>query len=256
VKKIVLLLVFVFSMFLIAKDVDFTIFTATQGLSVLEVQQSALMENAVNVKTPGYKEVKVVSYSDPGTGRILAKKTNVFKSGGLYETNRALDAAIEGKGFFVLADRTGRMFFTRDGRFQVNINLEVVSLSGGLYLLDENNSVIEIPESSGKIEIDDKGYMYSDEGDVIARMKIANVFDYSKLRSFNNVVFYLNSIDEGQMYVPDSYAIKQGFYEASNVNYNKLMVQMADKNVYNANTQIIQTRLKMMDSVNGLVNQN
>ncbi len=238
-----------------AKEADSTINNSSQALSVSELQQGALMENAVNVKTPGYRTVRIVPYNDPKTGQKIVRRTNIFSSGTLVITNRLFDLAIEGKGFFVLTDGKGRSYLTRDGRFQVNSNLQIVSLAGGLPILDEGDTTIEIPAGT-EIKVDEKGYIYSSESNVITRLKIVDVLNYNKLASFNNVLFYLQEQDRDQLFTAEDFVIKQGSYESSNVDYNKLMVELADKSLYSANTQAIQTRLKMLDSLNGLVNQN
>ncbi len=234
---------------------DYTINNASQALSVSELQQGVLMENAVNIKTPGYRAVKIVSYSDRNSAEKIVRKVNNFSPGPLVLTNRLLDLAIEGLGFFALSDGNGRTYLTRDGRFQVNSDLQVVSVAGGFMLLDESGAPISLANGAD-MKVDNKGYVYNSDGSVIARIKVVNVTDYNKLRSVNNVVFYLEIEDSELMYASDDFIVRQGNYETSNVDYTKLMVDLADKSQYTANTQMIQTRLKMLDSLNGIVNQN
>ncbi|MDD4527314.1 MAG: flagellar basal body rod C-terminal domain-containing protein [Candidatus Margulisbacteria bacterium] len=250
-KKIIVIFVFLLTVIV----ADSTINNASQALSVSELQQGVLMENAINIKTPGYRTIKIVAYNDEKTGKKVVKRTNVFSSGPLVITNRPFDLSIEGSGFFVLSDGRGGVFLTRDGRFQVNSSMQMVSLSGGLFVLDESDSPIGLSGSTA-IQVDSKGYVYGSDGNVITRLKIVNVIGVDKLRSVNNVMFYVDVIDEGQLFIPEDFVIRQGSYESSNVDYNKLMVELADKTLYTANTQMIQTRLKMLDSLNGLVNQN
>lgn len=242
-------------LFIVIFAKDLTINSSAQALSVSEFQQGVLMENAVNIKTPGYRTIKVVSYSEPKTGNKFVRKTNNFTPGPLVITNRPFDLSIEGKGFFVVADEQGRMFFTRDGRFQLNGNMQMVSLAGGMYVLDESDSPIDL--SLGlDIIIDEKGYIYDSNNNVITRLKIVDIYNTNFFRSANNVLFYVVNEDIEQIYIPEGVFVRQGSYESSNVDYNKLMVELADKSLYTANTQMIQTRLKMLDSLNGLVNQN
>lgn len=253
-KKFIIYLL-VISLFSLLFAVDSTINKSSQALSLSELQQGALMENAVNVKTPGFRTIRIVSYTDQVTGQKVARRTNIFSSGALIITNRPFDLGMEGKGFFVLTDAQGRTYYTRDGRFQLNSNMQVVSLAGSLFLMDESDSIISLPNVSD-VKVDEKGYMYTLNSEVIARIKIVDIHNYNKLRSINNVLFYLSLEDEGEVFVAENFNIRQGAFESSNVDYNKLMVDLADKSIYTANTQAIQTRLKMLDSLNGLVNQN
>ncbi len=253
-KKLIMFLLLI-SIFSLVFAVDSTINKSTQALSVSELQQGALMENAVNVKTPGYRTVRIVPYTDQATGQKTVRRTNVFSSGSLIITNRPFDLGMEGKGFFVLSDAQGRVYFTRDGRFQLNSNMQMVSLAGNLFLLDESDSIIGLPGVSD-VKVDEKGYIYNLSSEVITKIKVVDVQNYNKLRSINNVIFYLGLEDEEQLFNAENFNIRQGSYESSNVDYNKLMVDLADKSLYTANTQMIQTRLKMLDSLNGLVNQN
>ena len=252
-KKLIFLLVIIFFSFVFA--VDSIINKSTQSLSVSELQQGAIMENAVNVKTPGYRTVRIVPYTDQETGQKTVRRANVFSSGALIITNRPFDLGMEGRGFFVLTDAQGRIFYTRDGRFQLNSNLQIVSLAGSLFLMDESDSIISLPGISD-VKVDEKGYIYNLNSEVIAKVKVVDVQNYNKLRTINSVLFYLSLEDGEQVFAAQNFNIRQGSFESSNVDYNKLMVDLADKSLYTANTQAIQTRLKMLDSLNGLVNQN
>ncbi|MEI7942226.1 MAG: flagellar basal body rod C-terminal domain-containing protein, partial [Candidatus Riflemargulisbacteria bacterium] len=106
------------------------------------------------------------------------------------------------------------------------------------------------------VKVDEKGYIYNLNSEVIAKVKVVDVQNYNKLRTINSVLFYLSLEDGEQVFAAQNFNIRQGSFESSNVDYNKLMVDLADKSLYTANTQAIQTRLKMLDSLNGLVNQN
>jgi flagellar basal-body rod protein FlgG len=244
--------IFFISILFSSSQLDSIVDTATQALSFHEAKHAVLMENAINIKTPGYRSASLTNYFDPTTGVREYKKNNSFSQGSIVGTSRKLDFAIEGSAFFVLIDNNGRMYFTRDGKFHINNNLELVSISGGLRVLDENNLPITLMLNN-EIIVDENGYVYDTDNNVITRLRIVDIYNKKRLRTANNVLFFLQYEDHSQIYVPEDFAIKQGFYETSNVDYNKLMVEMADKNNYSSNTQIIQTRLKMMEALNGLM---
>src|SRR5689334_18599800 len=59
---------------------------------------------------------------DPGNGAQINAVTTRFDKQGTFDfTDRALDAAIDGKGFFVASDGTDN-FYTRAGNFGVDPN--------------------------------------------------------------------------------------------------------------------------------------
>lgn len=93
-----------------------------------------------------------------GHGAYVQKTDLMFSQSHFYDTDRELDFAIAGEGFFAVQDRWGNVNYTRDGAFamtQVGDNNEwwLVSASGE-YVLDENKQRIQIPFVEGQTKID------------------------------------------------------------------------------------------------------
>ena len=94
-----------------------------------------------------------------------------FPMDSITETNRDLDIAIIGEGFFVCTDATtGELVYTRRGHF--NINAEGRMTSGGTLLIEHptvgyyfNSYALEpaivVPPDTQKILIGDRGYVWS-----------------------------------------------------------------------------------------------
>lgn len=234
---------------------DKTINIIGQGMSVLELKQNILMQNVVNARTPGYKEIKLSQYYDPNKKQFTTKISNIFSIGPMVGSGRDLDFALQDNGFFVVIDAYGDKYLTRDGRFKVNERMELVTMAGEFYVLSEEGNVISLPDANSP-RVDNEGTFYDSNDEPLFALKILDLEDYKKLRSVNNVFFYLDEEDEYFLTIPATVRIRQGFYEGSNIDYNKIMVQMADTNVYSSHTQVIQTRLKMMDSAINLLQQN
>ncbi len=93
-----------------------------------------------------------------GHGAYVQKTDLMFSQSHFYDTERNLDFAIGGEGFFAVQDRLGNVNYTRDGAFamtQVGENGEwwLVSASGE-YVLDNNKERIQIPFIEGEPNVD------------------------------------------------------------------------------------------------------
>ncbi len=115
--------------------------TALSGLNAASADLRVTGNNIANSGTTGFKESRAefsdifatayggVSRTAVGTGTRLAAVTQQFSQGNIDFTGSNLDMALSGKGFFALADSSGRSY-TRDGSFQVDRDGFVVN-SGG-----------------------------------------------------------------------------------------------------------------------------
>jgi flagellar basal-body rod protein FlgG len=110
--------------------------TITSGLNAIAEDQQVLLDNIANANTDGYKRALICSRtigfsgSMPGNVETRAPLRDGIldmSQGKLRRTDRPLDLAIEGEGFFQLEEtRTGQIFYTRFGRFTVNSKGELV----------------------------------------------------------------------------------------------------------------------------------
>ena len=110
----------------------------------------------IKMRTPGTEVssgIKSPSGLEIGSGVRAASTVKVFTSGELMPTNRNLDVAITGEGFFQVTDpSTGQTMYTRDGALQTNVNGELVT-SSGLAL----EPAITIPIDAVNIDIGQDG---------------------------------------------------------------------------------------------------
>ena len=89
-------------------------------------------------------------------GARLAPTVPDMAAGKLVSTNRRLDLAIEGQGFFCVIDaKTKKEAYTRRGRFTTNAAGEIVlKAASGEWVL---TPPITLPKDSSEIEIDGEG---------------------------------------------------------------------------------------------------
>lgn len=236
-------------------SIDKTINISRSGMNYFEHVKMIQMENIVNSKTPGYKELVVTPIYDESVKKIIMKEKNRFTIGPFINSSKPLDFILEDKGFFMVADKAGQLYFTRDGRFEMNRNMELTTVSGKLHVLNMDGSPIEIPGLI-EVKVDSRGIIYEPDGTEVAQLGVAKIRNYAKLKSVNQVFFYLLPEDKDEMIEAEEISIKQGFYEGANIDYMKLLVKMADTTKYSANTQMIQTRLKMIDTIIDIAKQN
>ncbi|MEK6558325.1 MAG: flagellar basal body rod C-terminal domain-containing protein [Candidatus Margulisiibacteriota bacterium] len=242
-------------LFSLGWGVDKTLDIAANAMDVSEMGSEITMENVVNAKTPGYKEVTQYARFNPKTGFQERSRFNKMSIGAFVNTGRALDFALENEGFFVLKDPRGRIFLTRDGRFEINEKRQLIYMAGGFLVLGADLSPIDLPPFTS-FKVDKRGQIYDQENNLLARIGVVKVADTKLLKTPNNVLFYRDDKDKMQLEEVEQASIKQGFYEASNVDYSKTLTKMAATGGYGANVNIIQTRLKMLDTMIEMVNKN
>lgn len=107
-------------------------FTSLSGLKNAETDLRVIAHNIANAETVGFKKSSV-QFADlvatgsstdprrsPGIGSTVAGITQDFVLGPLEQTGRSLDLAIDGDGFFALANPfTGDVSYTRNGNFRL-----------------------------------------------------------------------------------------------------------------------------------------
>jgi flagellar hook protein FlgE len=99
---------------------------ALSGLNAASSDLSVTANNIANANTTGFKEsraefadVFAVGAQNIGNGVSVSSVTQEFAQGGVNFTDRGLDLALSGDGFFTLNDR-GAISYTRAGSFGVD----------------------------------------------------------------------------------------------------------------------------------------
>jgi len=118
-------------------------FTSLSGLRNAETDLRVISHNIANAETVGFKKssaqfadlVASGSATDPrrtaGIGATVSAITQDFALGPLEQTGRSLDIAIDGDGFFALANPfSGDVSFTRNGNFRLLATGEMQDTNG------------------------------------------------------------------------------------------------------------------------------
>lgn len=136
---------------------DASIQALREALAIVDRAQQVIVENITNLNTAGYKkrELRVTSERNERTGLMVpctAHVTAVFTPGALEITERSLDVAIDGEGFFAIVLPDGSTGYTRDGGFHLNADGKIVSGDGCVVVPE-----ITLPSDTLEISIDPCG---------------------------------------------------------------------------------------------------
>jgi len=118
-------------------------YTALSGLKASQTELSVISNNVANVGTTGFKKSAaefgdIVSSSPLQTATVAGQGTRLrgiaqqFTQGGFENSERSLDLAISGQGFFVTRSSASnaQVSYTRNGAFRVDSQRYVVDSSG------------------------------------------------------------------------------------------------------------------------------
>ena len=109
---------------------------ALSGIQAINESLNSTSQNIANAGTYGYKSSRANFSSlvsgDVQTGVMIGSTTqSISKQGGVLNTGRALDASINGRGFFVTKDQnTGQTEYTRVGIFDASKDGFLVDATG------------------------------------------------------------------------------------------------------------------------------
>ena len=187
-----------------------------------------IANNIANISTTGFRREGAVfsEYVQQVTGNSAAGNSlknavsigrvgahfSDFSSGNLNRTGASLDLAIEGDGFFLIGTPSGERL-TRAGAFLTDRDGVLVTMDGH-QVLDDANSLIQIPPDAGLITVGGDGTISAD-GNPLGKVGIVTAKAQTLIRSGDN----LWQVGPGDNFEPvEAPKILQGFLEGSNVN--------------------------------------
>jgi len=199
-----------------------------QSLNAMQMSMDIMgiySENVVGFDKVGYqRKVPVVSSFAEYIGTNALSHNIDNQVGRLVLTENPLDVALSDKGYFQVLNQDGSIELTRDGRFKITkngdlltqTNQKVLSLAGAPIVLPF------VPDDIGKISIGTDG-------------KIA-VFDNQK-RGFITAGT-IGIVSEDGSFVPSN-CVRQGYVESSNVALHNEFIEMATyRRTFQANRQM------------------
>lgn len=188
---------------------SYGIWLSAAGLQTNEYRQTVAANNIANVDTVGFKrdlavmhQRQMASEVDPvqrrfthpmldamGGGVWVQPTVTQFDQGDLETTDKPLDTAIAGDGFFTVSDGD-QTRYTRDGRFTRNAAGEMVSVAsdGRFRAVDQAGQPIVIAPTVETVNIARDGTVFAD-GAPLARLGVVDFADRTLLRKTGGNAF-------------------------------------------------------------------
>jgi flagellar basal-body rod protein FlgG len=233
--------------------------SAATGLSALNTKLDVISNNLANVNTTGFKASRAnfqdlfyIERAAPGTENAIGDKRptglyvglgvqvsgtqNDFTQGTFLNTNRPLDLAVDGIGFFKVKveDTTGNggVAYTRAGNFSLNQDGEIVLATDQGRRLDPsitipNNALSVSISSDGKVNVLTPGNTTPSE---VGQLNLTAFVNPAGLKSVGENLWVETAASgsplDGVPGTDNRGTIKQGFLEASNVDPTFELIEM------------------------------
>lgn len=229
-------------------------YESAAGMMTNEYRQSTLANNIANADTVGFKrdvasfaqrliEAEAGNREGPSAewlnslsgGVWLGATTTDYSEGPFIRTDAPTDAALSGPGFFVV-EQNGQPYYTRDGRFMMDIDGSLRHVTDGARVLGISGAPIIANPRGDTPTFDEEGFVLQN-GAPIGQLGLADFADYSVLRKAGAGRF-----DAGDAEPNGSVAlVKAGFVEGSGVQAVPNMVEMiAASRSYQLNARMVQ----------------
>ncbi|MCL4304980.1 flagellar basal-body rod protein FlgF [bacterium] len=217
------------------------------------VRQDITANNLANTGTAGFKRDRFLleeqvdgsktSATKPLTDSLAASRYVSYVAGPLEPTKAPLDFALQGNGFFVVADDSGT-FYTRNGRFDRNSEGTVVDAQGRR--LQGQGGDITLPP--GTVTLSDDGSV-SVDGTVVDKLRIVEFSAPHQLEKSGESLFSDPRAAAGETEIARPH-VSQGFLEQSNVDAVREMVEMiATARHYEASSRLMMAQDQSLNHV-------
>ena len=257
------------------------LYIASSGMAAQETNVEVISNNIANMRTTGYKrqraEFQDLLYQqlrrsgsttsgqgtlapvgiEIGSGVKTAATPRVMSQGTPTPTEKELDIAVRGEGFFIVNLPDGRTDYTRDGSFERGPDGELVNVDG--YAIQPG---ITVPENATAISISADGTVeaFLDNATTptqLGPLQLARFVNKAGLASAGNNLFLENaSSGAAQIGTPNTGGVGdllQGYLESSNVNsVTEIADLIAAQRAYEMNARVISGADEMMQATSQL----
>lgn len=245
------------------------LWVSKSGLDAQQTGITVISNNLANVNTVGYKKDQAVfqdlmyqKIRQPGgeapvnsvlpsglmigTGVKLAATQKIHTTGSPLRTDKSLDLFIDGAGYFQIQMPDGTTAYTRDGRFQMDANGQVLT-SEGLPLIP----AVTVPANTTSISVSKDGIIGAlvagnTQETNIGTLQLAEFINPAGLEPIGDNL-YRESASSGApaLGAPNSNGLgltEQGALESSNVNVVEELVGLIQtQRAYEMNAKAVET---------------
>ena len=214
------------------------------SIDALERQFDIIAHNMANVGTVGFKRrcnsftqaMAAQTGPEGGADAELSQGAFDFSQGTLVQTDRTLDLALYGKGFFVIESPDGPLY-TRHGIFQTNQNGQIVDTMGRLVAGTAGPLIVPPNADVSEIHVDGAGRVSAGQA-ALGQLRIVEFGDKEpQLSPAGNNCFLAPKSVQAKEAV--DVAVRQGYEEASNVKLvDELVNMIMVSRLYEANMKL------------------
>lgn len=257
------------------------LYIASTGMSAQERNVEVISNNIANMRTTGYKRQRAEfqdllyqtlrragsSTSDQGTvapvgveigsGVRTAATPRIMSQGNVVPTEKELDVAIRGEGFFLVQLPDGRTAYTRDGSFERDSTGQLVNVNGhqiepGITIPNNANSIAIGPDGTVEAFLDNDPLPTQ-----IGQLQLARFVNKAGLESIgDNLYVETGSSGPAQIGEPNTDGmgnLMQGYLEMANVNaVTEIADLIAAQRAYEMNARVISGADEMMQATSQL----
>ena len=247
------------------------------GLSAQDTRLTTIANNLANASTVGFKRDNVVfedllyqikrqpgaqssqnsqlpSGMQLGTGVRVTGTQKEFTEGSIEVTEKSLDVAVVGRGFFEVLLPDGSSAYTRNGQFHLNSNGEVVTGRGYVVqpgLTVPNNAQSITISTDGIVEVALAGQATPSQ---IGTLQVVDFINPAGLQAMGTNLFVETAASGNpQQGTPGTNglgSIEQGALENSNVEVVEELVNMiTTQRTYEMNSKVISTADQMLQFI-------
>ncbi|WP_201829864.1 flagellar basal-body rod protein FlgF [Microvirga zambiensis] len=234
-----------------------SLYVSLSAQVAMERRLNTIANNVANMNTGGFRadEVKfeeILSLAAKENVSFASSGQNFVsrRTGPMTKTDNPLDVAIQGDGWFAFQGPGGPVY-TRDGRFKMNENGDLLTVDG-YRVLDAGGSPIALDPMEGSPTIGRDGTITQGTNQA-GTIGVFNLRDESKLTRFGNSGV-LSSVPGEVVQDFTSNGIQQGFSEGSNVNPVLEMTKMiaVQRSFDSAATMVQESESTFMDAIRTL----
>ena len=246
---------------------DKSIFTALNSMQILKNNQSVVSQNLSNTNVVGYKKDIQANFGSVYLDREKGIDPRVFafsdvgafdnSQGPLNPSERKLDLAIDGDGYFIVKPDGGKLALSRRGDLKVGID-GTLRDNAGAQIFSVDLEPIEIPPYRN-ISIADDGIitiepLNAEPGQQVVVGQIASTKGSEEVKLVKSLDGFIRTEDGGVPEPDQQSRIVSGFLEGSNVkSVDELVSGIEQSRSYEINVKFITTAKELDEAGSSLM---
>jgi flagellar basal-body rod protein FlgG len=251
--------------------------TAATGMMAQELNVEVISNNIANMRTTGFKRQRaefqdllyetlrrvgsatsdqgnmVPAGVQVGSGVRTAATPRIMSQGEVSPTEKELDVAIRGEGFFRIRMPDGRTAYTRDGSFDLDAQGQLVTRDG--YLVEPG---ITVPQSAKSVTVTAQGQVQAmipgqTAPQDVGQLQLARFVNKTGLESIGDNLFTETAASgpaiDGNPGADGFGNLQQSYLEEANVNaVTELSSLIAAQRAYEMNAKVVTAADQMLSS--------